>query len=357
MVAAHASADAEALLDWNESPIGPPPLAVKRVIDAAGRLHRYPRGLMEEVTELAAGYFGVGRERVLLTAGVDEAVDLSLSLAVRGWGVQPGFDGYEDRVTANGKPFHPMPLGPDWQPAAAPDPVLGQGDIVYLAQPANPTGNLFPAGWIDAVRRAAEYVFIDETYQEFSSRPSELRHLTAEDGSDRGLLVYRSFSKAAGLAGIRLGCLIGEPATVARLEPLRRFMPIDAVSLNAAAGLLDEPAFMDRLASYVRAARTALCAALRDSGLFDEVRESETNFVLARPRAQAAAALLRRLDHDQVRVKDCTVLGLPGWLRISVSSPDDQARLRASLGRVATAPPVSAPAGDLPAAHRVEGES
>jgi histidinol-phosphate/aromatic aminotransferase/cobyric acid decarboxylase-like protein len=99
MVAAHYPADDDALLDWNESPIGPPPLAVKRVIDAADRLHRYPRGLTEEVTASAASYFGVANERVMLTSGVDEATDITLSLGTRAWGLQPGFDGYRDRTT------------------------------------------------------------------------------------------------------------------------------------------------------------------------------------------------------------------------------------------------------------------
>ena len=338
MVAAHAPADGEALLDWNESPIGPPTLAVKRVIDTAGRLHRYPRGLMEEVTELAAAHVGVAPDRILLTAGVDEAVDIALSLVERGWGTRPGFDGYEDRVLANGKRFHPIALGPDWQPASPPDPGLGEGDMVFLAQPGNPTGNLLPVAWIDAVRAKAQYVFIDETYHEFSTRPSVLRVARDESpggAADKGLLVYRSFSKAAGLAGIRLGCLIGESTVIERLEPVRRFMPIDAVSLNAAAGLLEEPEFMVRLTAHVLEARTALCETLRASGLFEEVRETETNFVLAKPWEWASAPMSRQFERDLVRVKDCAAVSLPGWLRISVGSWDDQARLGASLGRVA----------------------
>ncbi|MGW4566103.1 pyridoxal phosphate-dependent aminotransferase [Streptomyces sp. NPDC004561] len=336
MVAAHPAADEEALLDWNESPIGPPPLAVRRVTENAHRLHRYPRGLTEEVTALAATHFGVAADQVLLTAGVDEAIDMTLSLADRAFGPRPGFDGYPDRAAANGKPFVPIPLGPDWQPAPGLDPSLGARDIVYLAQPGNPTGNLVPAEWLAAVRAAAGYVFVDETYQEFSSRPSVLDGL-GPDGPEEGLLVYRSFSKAAGLAGIRLGCLIASRATIARLEPLRRFMPIDAVSLHAGAGLLAGPEFLTELAAYVRAARTELCAVLRGSGLFAEVRDTETNFVLARPADRVGEALARRLDLDRVRVKDCSVIGLPGWLRISVGSRDDQARLARSLEHVAAA--------------------
>ncbi len=332
MVAAHPSADGEALLDWNESPIGPPPSAVKRVVDAAERLHRYPRGLLEEVTALAAAHHGVGTDQVLLTAGVDEGIDMTLSLAGAAWGLQPGFDGYPDRAAANGKPFHPIPLGPHWQPGPGVPIGLGAGDIVYLAQPGNPTGGLLPDAWIDELREAAGYVFVDETYQEFSDRPGILART---GGPQAGLLVYRSFSKAAGLAGIRLGCLIAEAAVIARLAPQRRFMPIDAVSLHAAAGLLEDPAFMTRLAEYVRAGRADLCTILREAGLFAEVRDSQTNFVLARPEPAAQEALAEVLAEDRVRAKDGAAVGLPGWLRISVGTPEDHARLNRSLGRLA----------------------
>ncbi|MFD8692527.1 pyridoxal phosphate-dependent aminotransferase [Streptomyces sp. NPDC059651] len=351
MVAAHASADQLTLLDWNESPIGPPELAVERVMEAARRIHRYPRGLMEEVTDLAAAHFGVAPQEVLLTAGVDEAVDIALSLAERGWGVSPGFDGYEDRVRANGKIFQPIPLGPDWQPAGPPEPSLGQGDLVFLAQPGNPTGNLFPTSWVSEVGAAAEHLLIDETYQEFSSRPSVLG-----DGLAPGLLVYRSFSKAAGLAGIRLGCLIADRATIARLAPFRRFMPIDAVSLSAVAGLLEEPTFLDRLATYVRRARSELVEGLHGTGLFTEVRDTEANFVLASPRAEVASALAGQLARDQVLVKDCSVLGLPGWLRISTGSQEDQARLLTSLRSLTAASLTAIPqSGNRPAAMSQEG--
>src|SRR5438309_12012441 len=94
----------DVLLDWNESPIGPSAMAVQRVVQAAPYLHRYPRGVVEEVSALTAGYLGVSPGEVLLTAGVDEAVDLALRLAARAWVSRPGFDGFPERAPAAGKP-------------------------------------------------------------------------------------------------------------------------------------------------------------------------------------------------------------------------------------------------------------
>lgn len=319
----------DVLLDWNESPIGPSAMAVQRVMRAALYLHRYPRGVVEEVSALTAGYLGVSPDEVLLTAGVDEAVDLALRLARRAWVIQPGFDGFVERAAVAGKPVSVISLGNDWLPPG-PDPAIGGEDMVFLAQPNNPTGNLFAEQWLTELRRASPFVFLDETYLDFSTRRSAL----AEARRDPGLLVFRSFSKAFGLAGARLGCLIAEADTLAALRPRQRFLPIDSISLHAVAGTLQDTSYIEQLTGYVRAARPALVDMLRTCGLFDDVRDTETNFVLALPRSQDAAALQSGLAGERIKVKACDVLGLPGWMRVSVGSPDDLLRLGACLSRI-----------------------
>jgi histidinol-phosphate/aromatic aminotransferase/cobyric acid decarboxylase-like protein len=311
----------ELMLDWNESPLGPPPAAVERVIARAHLLHKYPRGLMEEVAGLAAQYLGIDSAQILLTSGVDEAIDIAMSQASRGLAVTPGFD-FEPRVRACDRPFCPIPLGPDWQPPFWADQ-LGPGDAVFIAQPGNPTGNLIGQDWIDQVRASAGYFFRDETYQEFCSAPSALRQPIPDDG----LMIYRSFAKAFGLAGLRVGCLIGHRDLITRLEPFRRFMPIDAVSLNAAAGALAEPGFVAELVTHILAARPRQVQILRDSGLFLDVRDTETNFVIARLPAGTSDDFVAALARHRVRVKACDFFGLDDWIRVGVGSWDDQARL------------------------------
>ncbi|WP_067464228.1 pyridoxal phosphate-dependent aminotransferase [Actinomadura macra] len=313
-------------LDWNESPLGPPRAAVRRVVAAAQRLHEYPRHLLEEVTGLAAGRLGVAPSQVLLTSGVDEALDIAMTLVDRGWAVEPGFD-FNARVVASGKPFHPIPLGPDWQPVGRHD--IGARDAVFLAQPGNPTGNLIEQRWIDEVRAVAGFYFQDETYQEFCSAPSILA-----GELDANVLVYRSFAKAWGLAGIRVGCLVGDADLIARLAPLRRFMPIDAISLSAAAGVLEEPGFVETLTSHVRRERPALVALLRDSGMFLDVRDTETNFVIARVATGRAEALVAALAGHGIRVKSCDFFGLDDWIRIGVGTAEGHRRLAESLARL-----------------------
>ncbi len=300
-------------------------MAVRRIIDRAHLIHRYPRGLMEEVGELAARYLGIDSSRILLTSGVDEALDITMSLAERGVGVDPGFD-FNARVVVCGKPFLAIPLGADWQPPRCAEKIT-KSDVVFIAQPGNPTGNLIRQEWLDEVSEAAGYFFRDETYQEFCSAPSVL----GTPFPDERTLVYRSFAKAFGLAGIRVGCLVGHPDLIAALASRRRFMPIDAVSLNAAAAVLEEPSFVKELASHVRRARPELAATLRQSGLFAEVRDTETNFVIARVRSGTAEAVAAAFASHGVRVKDCAIFGLSDWIRVGVGSWKEQALLAERL--------------------------
>ncbi|HEU5331333.1 MAG TPA: aminotransferase class I/II-fold pyridoxal phosphate-dependent enzyme [Actinocrinis sp.] len=307
--------------------LAPPPAAVQRVIAAAQQLHRYPRGPLAEVTRLAAAHLGVDPACVLLTASAEEAVDLALTLAARAWTVHPGH-AYPYRATGHGTPFGSIPLGPDWQPAGAPE-ALGPQDLVILAQPAIPTGNLFDPHWIAAARAAAGRVLIDETYQVYSSRPGR----AAEAAGDERLLVYRSLTRGLRLDAVRVGCLVGAPATIAVLGERRRFMSIDTISLNAVAGVLAGPDPATGTAARVVAERAVWAALLRHCGDIAQVRDTETDFLMARTHPGTSAGLAAALAKADIDAEPCDGVGLPGWLRIGVGiGAGDRDRLRAALG-------------------------
>lgn len=318
----------ELLLDWNESPLGPPPVAVRRLIETAAQLSERPVGLAAAVTDLAAAHLGVTTRQVLLTSGVDEALDLAMTLADRGWALDPGFD-FRARIEPCGKQFAPIAVDDDWQPVEVADR-LGPRDALFIAQPGNPMGNLTDPAWIERHRVRCGLFFLDETYQGFSGARSVLERGIEDDRT----LVYRSFAKSFGLAGLRVGCLVGHPDLIARLAPARRDAPIDAINLHAAAAVLEDPGFAATLTSFVVAGRPRLAALLRDCGLFAEVRDTETNFVIARPAAGPADAFAELLAGQGVRVKPCGYFGLPEWIRVGVPDEDGLNRLAQALDRV-----------------------
>ncbi|WP_157253011.1 pyridoxal phosphate-dependent aminotransferase [Nonomuraea typhae] len=308
-------------LDWNESPLGPPPAAVARLRAHAADLHLYPRGLLEEVTADVARDSGAEPEAVLLVNGVDEAIDLVLGLVPGCRYVTPGFDAYAERARVLGRTARPIPLDAGWQPAGLPEP----GGAVFLAQPHNPTGGMFPAAWVRQVLEAAEVLVLDTTYADFAAQPYPVE-------THPRLLVFRSFSKSHGLAGLRVGALTGSPRLIGRLRERTRFHSVDSAALHALAGALADPGHRARLRAHVLAERPRYAAELGRHPAIGEVRDTEANFVLARPReGLVAGEVAKRLAEHDVWVRDCGPLGLPGWLRVTVGTVDDLARLAGAL--------------------------
>ena len=314
-----------ARLDWNESPLGPPAAAVAGLIAGALRLHRYPRGLNEEVTAALAARHGVSPSSVLLTNGVDEATDLVLSVVAAAWCVTPGFDGYRHRAGALGKAVRDIPLDADWQPTTPPS-AFRAGGAVFLAQPGNPTGNVFDPRWLAGVLAEAELVMVDRTYRHFDD---------ADPGagvSRDNLVEFTSFSKEYGLAGIRLGVLVGPEELISVLRERQCFHSVDSVSLYAARGALQDRRYLAELRRYTDEARPRFAAALSACDAIAEVRAGKANFLLARcAEGWAPERFVDALAAHGVWVKDCAGLGLPGWLRVSIGTPDDLALLTEAL--------------------------
>jgi histidinol-phosphate/aromatic aminotransferase/cobyric acid decarboxylase-like protein len=334
------------LLDCNENPLGPSPAAVRLIREHLPSLHRYPRQVHELAVDAVARCYGVDPAQVLLTAGIDEATDLLLLEAGHGWCFVPGFNGYWQRADALGVPLERLELDGGWRPTVAPA-ALGGGGVVLLAQPANPTGNYYGERWLQAVCRRPVLVAIDETYVEFSWRGSFLPLLD----SHHNVVVFKSFSKLFGLAGLRLGALFGPEALIARLGRRSAFRSVDALSLHGVIGCLEDRRFLRDVVEHVRTWRPRYVAALQHRpGLLCEPRETEANFVLARcaPGVESAqlVASARRLG---VHLRDCGPFGLPGWIRASVGSSGALAALDDALRALAASGNGGRPAPPRPA--------
>jgi histidinol-phosphate aminotransferase len=187
-------------------------------------------------------------------------------------------------------------------------------DLVVITQPNNPTGNLFPRPWVEDLVAVAPLVLVDETYIDFSDAPSLV-------GTSRSnVCVFRSFSKAYGLAGARVGCLVGSPSLIGRLRERQRFFSVDRISLRAAIAVLEDPDFLKQTVSHVRELRPRYTAMLRSHPrLFQRVAETQCNFVLAQCTASTEVnALLTDLLGLGIRLADLRPLQLPGWVRIGI---------------------------------------
>lgn len=234
-----------------------------------------------------AAHFGVDPEWILLTNGLDEGILMAAVghiARVRAHDAEtivplPAFDPYPNATAAVGARAVRVPPGPAF--AFPTDAVLAaitpRTRMIFLNTPNNPTGQLIPTADIARIAIAAPHaiVLVDEAYIEFGGQtflPQLARH--------PNVLVGRTFSKAYGLAGMRVGILIGQPQA---LDPVREVtLPfnINAVALAATQAALDDREFLPRYAAEVAESRQRLYAVCRRLGL--EFWESAANFVLVR---------------------------------------------------------------------------
>jgi histidinol-phosphate aminotransferase len=322
-----------AQLDRNEALRGPPPGAVERVRAAIARGHIYPHEAVARATEAAASHLGVEPRQLILTNGVDEAADLCILEFGDPYTVVPGFDGYRDRAAALNHRSRAFALTDEHAIPAELIEATGSGRLVALASPNNPTANSFARESLQALLERSAHLLLDETYADFCAGAPGLQWLAEHPR----LLVFRSFSKAYGLAGLRIGCLVGEEQLIGRLRARQAYLTTSGLAAEALRGALEsDPAFASRHAREVGALRAALIARLRALELFERVYDSETNFVFVRCSSAQEATWIRATlaARGNVIVASTTPLGEPAGLRIGVSLQGDADRLIAGLAAI-----------------------
>jgi histidinol-phosphate aminotransferase len=287
--------------------------------------------------QAVAIHFGVDRDAVLLTNGLDEGILAVTAAAFRdrsgvpeAVGVVPAFDMYEVCTEALGGRLITVPFGPNFEfPFDAINRARTPATrIVFLTNPHNPTGHTLP---LDALRRLARHLapvllFVDEAYADFSGET-----LLDTDTLDRyrNLVIGRTFAKAYGIAALRAGALIAHPDTLA---PMRRVVPPYSLNAWAAAALpvaLNDRDYRDWYIGQAAESRELLTRACARLGL--RTWPSAANFMLVQigPRAPAlTAALAARGIHVRDRSSEA---GCEGCIRMTTGVVEDTRRLIGAL--------------------------
>jgi histidinol-phosphate aminotransferase len=202
--------------------------------------------------------------------------------------------------------------------------------IVYLANPNNPTGTWFDdaalAGFLAKVPRDV-LVVLDEAYHEYVEAPGLSTALAFADRHPN-LVVTRTFSKAYGLAGMRVGYLVAHPSVVSVLERLRESFNVNNVALAGATAALGDKPWLAKAHAFNRAEREWLREELLERGY--RCLPSQTNFLLC-VLARDAAKLEHHLFERGVIVRPMGGYGLPRALRISVGNRAENRRLLSAL--------------------------
>ncbi|MDX8404720.1 MAG: histidinol-phosphate transaminase [Mariprofundus sp.] len=309
----------------NENPYGPSPKAVQAMQKALSGVHRYPDGDAGALKEALAAVHHVSRDRIIIGNGSNEVLELLIrTFAGAGDEViysQRAFIVYALATQAAGATGVSVPeadgLSHDLVAMAA--AVTERTKVVCVANPNNPTGTLHGIAamqsFLDALPRNV-LVIIDEAYYEFVA--DELGDTLAQL-SHPGLVISRTFSKAYGLAGCRVGYAIADAGIAGLVNRFREPFNVSMLGQTAALAALDDgPWVMARVADS-NAERARLESALDELGLLGGA--SFGNFVLLRD--SNSSAILRGLEDCGIIPRPLAPYGMAEYLRISVGSAEE----------------------------------
>jgi len=308
-------------LDFNENTAGCSPRVLGRLRRLpADDLARYPE--REPVERQVAEFLGVAPDELLLTNGVDEAIHLLcqtyLEPGAEALIVVPTYSMYRIYMMAAGAQVISVPAAENFRFPAEEirRQLTPRTRLIAIANPNNPTGTLVPADeLVELARRApSAAVLADEAYFEFCGQTILPR---LRDSSN--LFVARTFSKAYGLAALRVGALVGDPKQMRSLRRMSSPYNVNAVALACLPEALDDQAYIRQYVSEVLESRARLEGALQNAGV--HFWPSQANFVLIRAGATSedAAAFVEQMRRRGILVRDrSSDHGCEGCVRITL---------------------------------------
>ncbi|MCK5932850.1 MAG: pyridoxal phosphate-dependent aminotransferase [Fulvimarina manganoxydans] len=319
----------KARLGANESVFGPSPRAVSAMADAAALSWAYGDAEQLDLRQAISRKLGLTPDHVVAGEGIDgllrDLVQAAMEpgdVAVTSLGAYPTFNYH---VTAHGGVLDFVPYAQDFRqdwPALVARARVVRPKILYLTNPDNPTGSWHNAEALEAVLRDVPeetLIVLDEAYADFA--PAEALPKTTRLAPN--LLRFRTFSKAYGMAGVRVGFVFGEPEAIAQFGKVRNHFGLSRMAQAGALAALGDDDHLRETVEKVAAGRKALAELARAKGLVPLA--SGTNFVaidLGRDGAYARAvldAVLRR----GVFIRMPGAAPLDRMIRVSVGTPAD----------------------------------
>ena len=310
----------------NENPLGPAPRAMAAYKKAERQAALYPEGTSPELRAGLARFHRVEAESVIIGNGSDELIRLVCEAFVDSEDEvvvsQHGFIRFKQQAAMMGARVIEVPMT-DWThdlelmaKAASP-----RTKLLFVANPNNPTGTYNTQDEVVKLLESVPkttLVVLDEAYWHYAKAipgyPRSLPELVRRHGN---LFVLRTFSKAYGLAGLRVGYGVGDAELVSWLDRIRMPFNVNLPAQHACLAALKDGAFVERAVSVNDAQRAIVARALGDMGF--GVGESATNFVFARSPVPGRE-LFKSLLRQGVIIRPLDEYGLPGHVRVSVGT-------------------------------------
>lgn len=314
-------AEAKIFLDANENSFG-------------SDHHRYPDPHQRRIKEAVAELNGTDARGIFVGNGSDEAIDLLFRIFCRPQVdnvivCQPTYGMYEVTAAVNDVAVKRTALTDRFEldPAAVARSIDGNTKLIFVCSPNNPTGNLIKRDSI--LELAAQFsgiVVVDEAYIQFAAEPS----LMAEIERFPNLVVLQTFSKAWGLAGLRVGLAFAGPDIISLFDKTKSPYNVSQVAQDLVLDALKSSKFVANAVEEIVAQRDKLADGLARLDCVQTVHPSEANFLFVK--TNGAEAIYRFLLDEGIVVRDRSKLrGCEGHLRITVGTAEENQALLNAL--------------------------
>ena len=344
----------------NENPYGPAPATLAAMHAALEQVWLYPDGSCHELKAALASHLGVAAECLTIGNGSNDLLmllaeafltgGLSAVYSQYGFAIYPlviretGARAIEVPALARASD---MPLGHDLTAMAA--AIRHDTRLVFIANPNNPTGTWASSAALERLLETvppSTLVVLDTAYFEYG-RERGIEDAQPWLAEHPNLVLLRTFSKAYGLAGARVGYALSHPEVADVLNRLRPAFNVNAIAQAGAIAALQDSAHMQRAVEATMREQARVTAAIRQMGLWSA--PSAANFVLVQVGAHAAQ-IFRALLERGIIVRPTGGYGLPECLRISIGLPAHNDRLLAALAELTKQPALPQPAPPAAAA-------
>lgn len=336
----------------NENPLGSPAMAVQAIARAASLAYRYPQGGNPRLKAALASVHAVPEERLAIGNGSDEIIDMLMRLLAEPGrhnivACRPCFGIYPVQAAICGAELRRCPLHEDFSPDFRGLLELADGDtrLMFLTTPDNPSGYCPPADEVGAfarelaVRAPGCLLVLDEAYADFAGAdPADQRRFSLLDSgawtAHGNVAFLRTFSKSYGLAGVRLGYAVLPPDVAQAFWKARLPFSVNILAEEAGLAALADFGFRQAALATVRAGRVALADGLARLGC--RTWPSQANFLLFAPPQNGpdAGRVFRLLLERGIIIRGLSGYGLPGHLRVSVGSPDENRAFLSALAEI-----------------------
>lgn len=313
-------------LNANENPLGASPKAVQAIQQAAGEASLYPTADASALRRALSEYTGFAPENIVASGpGMDSLID-GLNKLFVGSGDEvivpvPTFTYYGISAAAAGGKAIFVPLNPDYSlnTQAVLEAVTDKTKIIWLCSPNNPTGNVIAPEEIHKLAQTGAIVFIDEAYVEFSDTGSLSELVRVYEN----VLIGRTFSKAFGLAGLRLGYVIAPEWIASNLLRVLPPFAVGVLSEAAAVAALKDADFLNAGISLVRSEREKRVAEINEKTPYTAY-PSQGNFILVDVSPQTSQEAVKVFLQNGVLIRSCDSFQNIGGhsVRITVGTPE-----------------------------------